>query len=142
MIREFVDRAISGTTMDRPALDEMLKELDQVDAVGVLNTSRLWRAILPQALIQQALKDGGKDVIAIDQPTYSIRSEEDHENAEDMLVHGIIEVLDRCHRLELKRKLMRGRREKASKGYVPCGNAAFDHRWWRVPNRWECTSRS
>lgn len=69
MIREFVDRAISGTTMDRPALDEMLKELDQVDAVGVLNTSRLWRAILPQALIQQALKDGGKDVIAIDQPT-------------------------------------------------------------------------
>ena len=128
-IREFVDRGISGTTMDRPALDEMLRELDQVDAVVVVNTSRLWRAILPQALIQQALKDAGKDIIAVDQPTYSINSEEDAENAEDMLVHGIMEVLDRYHRLELKRKLMRGRREKASRGYVPCGHAAFGYRW-------------
>ena len=30
---------------------------------------------------------------------------------------------------ELKRKLMRGRREKASRGYVPCGHAAFGFRW-------------
>ena len=104
VVDEFTDPGISGTIVDRPGLQEMLSRVEEVDCIVVSNTSRLWRDPYPQALVIKALRDKGKDVRAVDEPNFTIYTDND---PNQFLVSGIIGVLDVWEKLSIVQRLGR-----------------------------------
>jgi site-specific DNA recombinase len=122
---EFADEGVSGATLDREGLGDLLASLNGTDYVVAANTSRLWRDDLSRALIQRELKKANKDVKAVDNPTYSLYVD----TPESYLVNGILELLDSYERLAVTLKLKRARKQKASKGEKASGPAPFGYEW-------------
>ena len=125
LVELFVDKGISGTEIDRKGLTELLTAFNGVRKVVVLNTSRLWRNDTAKVLIQRTLRQAHADVISIEQPTYSLYTDDPN----DFLLNGIIELLDQYERLNINVKLARGRRTKAKSGIKGCGVAPLGYKW-------------
>lgn len=132
LLHIYKDAGISGAkvdedelTIDREGLQEMLSDLQllEVKYVVVLNTSRLWRSDIVKVLIQRELKRHKVDIKAIEQPNYSIYAND----PTDILVNGMLELLDQYQRLEIALKLSRGRRKKAQQGGYAGGRVAFGY---------------
>ena len=102
--------------------------MNGADYVVVLNTSRLWRDDFTRAMIQRELKRAGKDVRAVDSPTYTLYSD----SPEDYLITGMMQLLDDFERLSVSLKLERSRKLKASKGNKPSGIAPYGFRWTEI----------
>jgi len=133
LVGMYEDAGISGATadeenltIDRDGLQDMLADIPQTGAkcVVVLNTSRLWRSDLVKVLIQRELKRHQVDVKAIDQPTYSIYSQDD---PSQFLINGMMELLDQYQRLEIALKLKRGKWAKAKRGGFAGGQRALGY---------------
>jgi site-specific DNA recombinase len=122
---EFKDEGVSGATLDREGLGDLLASLNGTDYVVVANTSRLWRDDLSRALIQRELKKAGKDVRAVDNAGYSLYVD----TPESYLVNGILDLLDSYERLAVTLKLKRARKVKAAKGEKASGPAPFGYEW-------------
>jgi DNA invertase Pin-like site-specific DNA recombinase len=129
----FSDKGLSGAaadeddfTVERPGYNEMLGVIDEggARAVVTLTTSRLWRSDTAKVIVWRDLKKRGCDVIAIDRPGYSIYTNDPN----DFLVNGIMELLDVYERLDIKRKMTRGRLKKASGGGYSGGGVPFGYR--------------
>lgn len=114
LLQVFTDEGISGAKVDEDALEvdrigfqSMLAAIasQDVDAVVVLNTSRLWRSDIVKVLVHREFKKYGVDVNSIEQPTYSIYKKD----PSDFLINGLMELLDAYQRLEISMKLSRGR---------------------------------
>ena len=125
LVELFVDEGVSGTEIDRTGLTELLTAFNGVRKVVVLNTSRLWRNDTAKVLIQRTLRQAQADVISIEQPTYSLYTDDPN----DFLLNGIIELLDQYERLNINLKLARGRRTKAKSGVKGCGVAPLGYKW-------------
>jgi len=123
---EFVDRGVSGASVEREGLGSMLANLNGVDCIVVVDTSRLWRDIYPQAMVVKALRDSGKDIRSVDEPTFTVYNEDD---PNQYLVNGIMGLLDSWERLVIAQRLRRGRRQKASQGMKAAGRAPYGYRW-------------
>jgi len=137
----YEDRGISGAsadeenlTIDREGLQLMLANIKSIrpDYLVVLNTSRLWRSDLVKVLIQRELKKHKVDVKAIDQPTYSIYSQDD---PSQFLINGMMELLDQYQRLEIALKLKRGKLNKAGSGGFAGGQRALGYRHIILDNK-------
>lgn len=129
----FTDEGISGAKVDEDALEvdrigfqTMLTAIaaQDVDAVIVLNTSRLWRSDIVKVLVHREFKKYGVDVKSIEQPTYSIHKKD----PSDFLINGLMELLDAYQRLEISMKLSRGRNKKAQQGGYAGGRVAFGYK--------------
>ncbi|KPV44516.1 recombinase family protein [Alicyclobacillus ferrooxydans] len=127
------DAGISGAKVDentweveREGLRDTLDVLStgQACCVVVLNTNRLWRSDIVKVLIHRELKKYGADVKSVEQPNYSIYKRD----PSDVLINGMMELLDEYQRLEIALKLGRGRRKKAAQGGYAGGRAAFGYR--------------
>ncbi|GFN34161.1 resolvase [Paenibacillus curdlanolyticus] len=112
--------------MDRAGFQSMLAALSTqtIDAVVVLNTSRLWRSDIVKVLVHREFKKHGVDVRSIEQPTYSIYKKDPN----DFLINGLMELLDQYQRLEIALKLGRGRYKKAEQGGYAGGRATFGYK--------------
>ena len=135
LVKIFEDRGISGTeTVEsdgdeliskRDGLVELISNLNGINTIVVMNTSRLWRSDIAKVLIRREIEKKGGDIISIEQPSYSIYAK-DHA---DMLINGMIELLDSYERLNISIKLAKGRTTKATKGLKPNGKQPFGYRW-------------
>ena len=131
LLKIYEDAGISGAkvdeddlSIDRPGLQEMLADITKdVKYVVVLTTSRLWRSDMVKAIIQRNLRKIGADVKAIDRPNYSIYDND----PTSLLINGMMELLDMYERLEIAKRLRRGRKAKASKGGYAGGNAPIGY---------------
>jgi site-specific DNA recombinase len=132
LITIFSDEGISGAKVNEDALEvdrigfqTMLSTLtsQSIDAVVVLNTSRLWRSDIVKVLVHREFKKHGVDVRSIEQPTYSIQKKDPN----DFLINGLMELLDQYQRLEIALKLGRGRNQKAQQGGYAGGRATFGY---------------
>ena len=127
LVKVYEDAGISGAkvdeddmSIDRPGLQDMLADINNdIKYVVVLTTSRLWRSDIVKAIIQRDLKKIGADVKAIDRPSYSIYDKD----PTSVLINGMMELLDQYERLEIAKRLRRGRRAKAARGGYAGGNA-------------------
>lgn len=141
LVETFVDAGCSGAKEDlqadiaedaleeRGALLDMLDRLSEVDAVIVLNTSRLWRDDGPKFFIQRALKRKHVDIISVEQPTYTL-----YDNSpSNKFVNTIIEAVDVLDRDSIRIKLARGRTTKASHGHKPAGLTPYGYQY--APDR-------
>lgn len=133
LLNVYSDEGISGAKVDENALEvdrigfqSMLAALStqNIDAVVVLNTSRLWRSDIVKVLVHREFKKYSVDVKSIEQPTYSIYKKD----PSDFLINGLMELLDAYQRLEISMKLSRGRNKKAEQGGYAGGRAAFGYR--------------
>ena len=131
LIKMYEDAGISGAkvdeddmSIDRPGLQNMLADITQdIKYIVILTTSRLWRSDMVKAIIQRDLKKIGADVKAIDRPNYSIYDKD----PTSILINGMMELLDMYERLEIAKRLRRGRKAKASKGGYAGGNAPIGY---------------
>ena len=121
LLHVFTDEGISGAKVDEDTLEvdrigfqSMLAALSAhtIDAVVVLNTSRLWRSDIVKVLVHREFKKHDVDVKSIEQPTYSIYKKD----PSDFLINGLMELLDAYQRLEISMKLSRGRNKKSTAG--------------------------
>lgn len=115
-----------GLTVERKGLQDLLADLKyhNVQFVIVLNTSRLWRSDMAKVLIHRELKRNNVDVRAIEQPNYSIYTNDPN----DFLINGMMELLDQYQRLEIAMKLSRGRRKKAEQGGYAGGGVPYGYK--------------
>lgn len=125
LIKVFKDEGISGTVTDREGLTDLLSSFNGISKVIVLNTSRLWRNDTVKVLVQRELKKVNADVVAIEQPTYSIYNKDPN----DFLINGMMELLDQYERMSISLKLSKGRRTKVKQGDKACGVAPIGYRW-------------
>ena len=125
LVKVFYDLGVSGTIADRNGLSEMITSINGVVKVIVLNTNRLWRNDTAKVLIKRQLEKLKADVIAVEQPTYSIYSKDPN----DFLINSIMEILDQYDRMNIVIKLSRGRRSKVNSGIKGCGEAPLGYKW-------------
>jgi DNA invertase Pin-like site-specific DNA recombinase len=131
----FEDKGISGTLVNRPALDEMIETIEnnpEIKDIVVFNTSRLWRETTVQAIITKDLKKVGAEVISIDNPKFSLYSE-----GTDKLLNTIMTALDDYDRYQIAKKLAKGRRTKAKTGNKACGTAPIGYKWNNASIVWD-----
>ncbi len=133
LLHIFEDKGISGTADEehdepiskRPALIEMLADLNGTNTVIVLNTSRLWRNDTAKVFIRRELLRAKGDIISIEQPRYSIYNNDPQEK----FINGIMELLDELERGSIALKLAKGRTTKARRGDKPAGLAPYGYKY-------------
>lgn len=107
----------------RTALLDMLDRLDEVQAVVVLNTSRLWREEGTKFFIQRALRRKQVDVISVEQPTYTLYDD----SPTNKFMNTIQEAMDVFERDGIRLKLARARTTKAEHGDKPAGVTPYGY---------------
>lgn len=131
---EFSDEGVSGAiskTADddaiykREGLIELLGTAKEGDTVIVQNTSRLWRSDTAKVLIRRELMKSKLHVISVDNPDYDLYTKDPVE----MLMNGIMEMLDEYEKMTIAIKLARGRVARAKTGNKPCGTCPIGYRW-------------
>lgn len=133
LVEIYKDEGKSGAKTDkdekrieRDGLLDMLDRIKDGDIkyIVVLSTNRLWHSDMVKMIIHRELRKYGVDIKSIDTPTYSIYAS----NPTDVLINGVLEVLDQYERLEIARKLRRGRKKKAEGGGYSGGGAPFGYK--------------
>ena len=133
LLHIFEDKGISGAADEehdepiskRPALIEMLADLNGTNTVIVLNTSRLWRNDTAKVFIRRELLRAKGDIISIEQPRYSIYNNDPQEK----FINGIMELLDELERGSIALKLAKGRTTKARRSDKPAGLAPYGYQY-------------
>jgi len=113
VVREFVDEAESGRTIDRPAFKEMiaLARMHQpsFEAVLVWKLNRFARSRVDSVTYKTLLKSKGIKVISINEPL--------DDSPSGKLLEGVIESIDEFYSASLGQDIKRGMRENAQRGF-------------------------
>lgn len=122
-------------TVHRPGLLDLLASLNEERPayVVVTETSRLWRSDTVRVLIRRELRRFSVDVRSITQPTYSLTVKE----PADVLLHGMLELIDEFERLSIALRLRRGRLQKARAGGYAGGLPPYGYHATRGGKRLE-----
>ena len=110
ILREYVDRHISGKTDDRAQFRQMIDDSAKrtFDLVICWKTDRFARNRDDSAVYKKQLRDNGVSVI--------YAAESNIEGAEGIIIEGLMEALAEYYSAELAEKARRGMRESALKG--------------------------
>lgn len=114
VVGEYIDRAISGTTDDRPDFQRMIVDAQkkQFERILVWKLDRFARNRYDSALYKHKLKQYGVRVISA--------MENVGEGDESILLEALLEASAEYYSLDLRKKILRGRRETIAKGKF-CG---------------------
>jgi site-specific DNA recombinase len=109
---EFVDDGVSGTTLERPALERLREaaRLAQVQRLLILDPDRLSRRLVHQLLLLDEFKRHGVTV-------EFLRGSSD-DTAEGRLLLNVQGVIAEYEREKIQSRTLRGKREKARRGLV------------------------
>lgn len=110
ILREYVDRHISGKTDDRPAFQQLVADSAKhtFDAVICWKTDRLARNRYDSAVYKKKLRDNGVEIL--------YAAESNISGAEGIIIEGLMEALAEYYSAELAEKARRGMLESALKG--------------------------
>ena len=114
IVGEYIDRAISGKTDDRPDFQRMIADAPkkQFERIIVWKLDRFARNRYDSALYKHKLKQYGVRVISA--------MENVGEGDESILLEALLEASAEYYSLDLKKKIKRGQRESIAKGRY-CG---------------------
>ena len=127
-VKEYVDEAESGRSIDRPGFKQMIvtarqKPL-QFEAILVWKLSRFACNREDSIIYKSLLRKHGVQVISINEPVEDTPS--------GRLLEGIIEVIDEFYSANLAQDVTRGMRETASRGFYPGGPPPYGYRRVKV----------
>jgi len=123
VVKEFVDEAESGRSIDRPGFKQMISAARQkpapFEAILVWKLSRFARNREDSIIYKSLLRKHGIQVISINEPVEDTPS--------GRLLEGIIEVIDEFYSANLSQDVVRGMRESVSRGFYPGGRVPFGY---------------
>lgn len=108
IIKEYIDRAISGRTDNRPDFQLMLSEIKKLKphALIVWKTDRLGRDRYNLALAKKAIRDAGTRI-------YYVAEVNTGDAPESVLLEGILESMSEFYSKQLRQNVIRGLRYNA-----------------------------
>ena len=123
MVKEYIDEAESGRSIDRPGFKQMIvaarqKPL-QFEAILVWKLSRFARNREDSIIYKSLLRKQGVQVVSINELVEDTPS--------GRLLEGIIEVIDEFYSANLSQDVTRGMRETASRGFYPGGPPPYGY---------------
>lgn len=122
LVKVYQDLGISGSTMDRPGLQEMLANLDQGDGVIVYSVCRLSRdRVDTQLIVDRQLYPAGKVLQAATQQV-------DSQTEEGRLMIALMAGLNQLERVKIVKRTHDGRKAKARAGGYAGGRPGFGKR--------------
>ena len=119
---EYIDRAISGKTDDRPDFQRMISDSRKraFQYVIVYKLDRFARNRYDSAIYKHKLKQNGVKVISA--------MENIGDNPESIILEAVLEASAEYYSLELAQKIKRGMRESALKGQFCGGGIPFGYK--------------
>ena len=122
IVGEYIDRAISGKTDDRPDFQRMISDSRKraFQYVIVYKLDRFARNRYDSAVYKHKLKQNGVKVVSA--------MENIGDNPEGIILEAVLEASAEYYSLELAQKIKRGKRESAMKGQFNGGTPPFGHR--------------
>lgn len=119
---EYIDRAISGTTEERPAFQRLLadSELKTFDVVLMYSLDRFARDRYAAAVHRRALKKNGVRIIAVTQPIA--------DSPEGIIMESLLEGMAEYYSANLARSVNRGMNENALKCLSNGGAAVLGYK--------------
>ena len=128
VIEKYIDRAISGTSDNRPAFQQMISASSgrNFEAVLVYKLDRFARNRYDSAIYKKKLRENGVKVISA--------TENISDTAEGVMMEAFVEAMDEYYSAELGRKMKRGKEESLRKGRCiakrpPFGYKKINHRF-------------
>ena len=111
IIKAYEDKAISGTTDDRPGFQLLLSEVGKIKptALIVWKTDRLGRDRLFLLLAKNKIRDAGCEIHCVAEPIPS-------DSPEATLMEGMLEAMAEFYSAQLKQNVKRGMRYNAEHG--------------------------
>ena len=122
VLGEYIDRALSGRTDDRPDFQRMISDAKkgQFQYVIVYKLDRFTRNRYDSAIYKYKLKQYGVRVISA--------TENISDNPEGVILEAVLEASAEYYSLELSQKIKRGYRESALKGQHLSGNVPLGYK--------------
>lgn len=122
IVGEYIDRAISGKTDDRPDFQKMIEDSKKkaFDYVIVYKLDRFARNRYDSAVYKHKLRLNGVKVISA--------MENIGDNPESIILEAVLEASAEYYSLELAQKIKRGMRESAIKGQFCGGGIPFGYK--------------
>lgn len=122
VIGEYIDRALTGRSDDRPDFQRMIKDSanKSFQYVIVYKLDRFSRDRFDSAMYKHVLKGNGVKVVSA--------MENIGDNPESVILESLLEGMAEYYSLELSQKIKRGRRESASKGKFLGGAVPLGYR--------------
>ncbi|GAI25961.1 unnamed protein product, partial [marine sediment metagenome] len=109
VVKEYIDEAESGRSIDRPAFKEMIATVHQksssFQAIFVWKLSRFARNREDSIVYKSLLRKHGVQLISINEPL--------EDTPAGKLLEGVIEVIDEFYSNNLAQDVIRGQRENA-----------------------------
>lgn len=122
IVGEYIDRAISGRTDNRPEFQKMIADCKKglYDAVIVYRTDRFARNKYDSAIYKRELRRAGVEL------HYAAESIPD--GPEGIILESLMEGLAEYYSAELSQKIRRGIKESALKGHCTGGGLALGYK--------------
>lgn len=122
IVGEYIDRAISGSTDDRPSFQRMIDDAPrrQFDRILVWKLDRFARNRYDSAMYKHRLKQYGVRVISV--------MENVGEGDESILLEALLEASAEYYSLDLRKKIKRGQRENIAKGRFCGGTIPYGYK--------------
>ena len=128
VVREYVDEAESGRSMDRPGFKQMIAAAKQknspFDAILVWKLSRFARSREDSIVFKALLRKHSVQVLSITEPF--------EDTPTGKLLEAIIESLDEFYSANLGQEVLRGMRESASRGFYVASHTPYGYRRVKV----------
>jgi len=121
IVEEYVDRAKSGRTANRPAFRKMLQDLpySDIDFICVWKLDRLARNVEISAALDTYCREHSVRIISLQEPL--------DDSAQGKLMARIYESFAEFYSNNLSQDIRRGKREAARQGFYPHGRAPFGY---------------
>jgi len=122
IVNEYIDRAISGTTDDRPAFQRMIRDAEkkQFQLVLVWKLDRYARNRYDAAIYRAKLKACGVSIV-------SVKEDLDDESADKIILVSLLEGMAEYYSRNLSENVRRGQRESIMKGWFPGGKIPYGY---------------
>lgn len=122
IVRKYIDRAMSGTSDNRPQFRQMIADSEKggFDTVLVYKLDRFARNRYDSAIHKKKLRDNGVRVVSA--------TEAITDSPEGIIMEGLLEAMDEYYSAELSRKMKRGKEESFRKGLYHSNVAPFGYR--------------
>lgn len=122
-IFEFSDEGISGSTLDRPGLEQLRQAVAQgfVDVVIILDPDRFSRKLAHQLLLTEEFEKAGV--------TFSFLNFEWKDSPEGRLFYSIKGAVSEYEREKIKERMVRGKTQKARQGGMPMNFTLYGYNY-------------
>lgn len=121
IVKEYEDRAISGTTEDRPGFQLMLSEVGKMRPAALImwKTDRLGRDRYTLAMAKKTIRDAGCQI-------HLVAEAVPEDSPEASLMEGLLESMAEFYSKQLRQNITRGMRYNAENGLYN-GNKMFGY---------------